>query len=116
MWDIRSEFGATNLLVTNVDHGRSLSLKLGDSTLVLMRGHGFAAVGTTLIGVMRMAVRVPKNARVLLDAINLGGDVIAMTDEECALREDMDVRSPAIQRQWEFWCRKLGVAYEPGGF
>ena len=115
VWDIRTEFGATNMLVTNVDHGRSLSMKLHDGTLILMRGHGFAAAGTTLISVMRLAVRVPKNARVLLDAIHLGGDVIAMTDEECAKRDEMDVRSPAIQRQWEYWCRKLGSPTSPAG-
>ena len=116
VWDIRTHFGETNMLVTNVAHGRSLTKKLDNGMLVLMRGHGFAAAGHTLIGVMRMATRIPKNARVLLDAIQLGGDVVTLSDEECAIREEMDVRSPAVQRQWEYWCRKLGVPYEPGGF
>jgi ribulose-5-phosphate 4-epimerase/fuculose-1-phosphate aldolase len=116
VWDMRTEFGDTNLLVTNVEHGRSLTRKMENRTLVLMRGHGFAAADKTLINVIKMATALPKNARALLDAINLGGDITGLSDGECRLRDETDVRLPAAQRQWEYWSRKLGVAYEPGGY
>jgi ribulose-5-phosphate 4-epimerase/fuculose-1-phosphate aldolase len=116
VWDIRADFGETNLLVSTVEQGRSLSRQLDGGTLVLMRGHGFAAAGRTLIGTMRMATAIPRNARVLLDAIHLGGKVVPLSAGECASREEFDMGSPAIQRHWEYWCRKIGEPYELGGF
>jgi ribulose-5-phosphate 4-epimerase/fuculose-1-phosphate aldolase len=82
---------------------------------VLMRGHGFAAGGKTLINVLKTATYLPRNARVMMDALRLGGTITPLSDGECVLRDQTDQRSPSAQRQWEYWCRKLGVAYEPGG-
>ncbi len=116
VWDIRDEFGDTKLLVSNVEQGRSLNRKMNDRTVVLMRGHGFAAAGQSLINVLKTAVYLPRNARAMLDALHLGGTITPLSEGEVRLREETDQRSPAAQRQWEYWCRKLGVAYEPGGF
>jgi HCOMODA/2-hydroxy-3-carboxy-muconic semialdehyde decarboxylase len=116
VWDIRTEFGDTNLLVESVDQGRSLTRSLADRSMVLMRGHGFAAAGSSLIYLLKMAAALPRNARILLDTLHAGGEVIPMSDGEVALRDQTDLSLPAGQRQWEYWCRKLGVEYEPGGF
>jgi ribulose-5-phosphate 4-epimerase/fuculose-1-phosphate aldolase len=116
VWDNRAEFGDTNMLVDDIDQGRSLSRRLADRTIVLMRGHGFAAAGRTLINVIKMATALPRNARVLMDAIHLGGDVTSLSDGEVDARERFDMSAPAAQRQWEYWCRRLGVPYEPGGY
>ena len=44
VWDIDEKFGdATNLLVINMEQGRDMAKKLGKNSVVLMRGHGFAA-------------------------------------------------------------------------
>jgi ribulose-5-phosphate 4-epimerase/fuculose-1-phosphate aldolase len=115
VWDSRDEFGDTRLLVANVDQGRSLVRKLGSRTVVLMRGHGFSAGGQSLINVLKTATYLPRNARALMDALLLGGTVTGLSQGEVELREAIDQRSPAAQRQWEYWCRKLGVAYQPGG-
>lgn len=116
VWDIRTEFGDTNLLVESIDQGRSLTRALSDRTIVLMRGHGFAAAGSSLISLLKMAAALPRNARVLLDTLQAGGEVTPMSEGEVALRDQTDMRTPAAQRQWEYWCRKLGVAFEPGGY
>lgn len=116
VWDIRTEFGDTNLLVESVDQGRSLTRRLGDRTLVLMRGHGYAAAGKSLISVVKMASSLLRNSRVILDVLQAGGQVTPLSEGEVALREQFDMRAPAAQRQWEYWCRRLGVTYEPGGF
>jgi HCOMODA/2-hydroxy-3-carboxy-muconic semialdehyde decarboxylase len=116
VWDIRTEFGETNLLVESVDQGRSLSRSLANRTIVLMRGHGYAAAGKSLINLVKMATSLLRNSRVILDVLQAGGQVTPLSEGEVALRDQTDMRSPAAQRQWEYWSRKLGVAYEPGGF
>jgi ribulose-5-phosphate 4-epimerase/fuculose-1-phosphate aldolase len=116
VWDIRDEFGDTNLLVATVAQGRSIAKSIGDRNVVLMRGHGFAAAGKTLINVLKTATSLPRNARVLMDAIRLGGTVTPLSAGEVEIREQTDMSSPAAQRQWELWCRRLGVAFVPGGY
>src|SRR5215510_6160935 len=72
VWDIRDNFGDTNLLVANMAQGRDLARCLGGDNVTLMRGHGFAAAARSLIEVVRMSVYVPRNARALLAATGLG--------------------------------------------
>ncbi len=115
VWDIREEFGDTNLLVANVAQGRSIAKKIEKRAVVLMRGHGFAAAGKTLINDLKTAPSLPRNARVLMDAIRLGGTVTPLSAGEVAIRESTDMSTPAAQRQWEYWCRRLGVPFVPGG-
>ena len=73
VWDIADNFGDTNLLVTNIEQGRDLAKCLAGNNVALMRGHGFAAAGRSLIEVVRMSVYLPRNARALLRAKQLGG-------------------------------------------
>src|SRR2546427_3922806 len=40
VWDIRDNFGDTNLLVANMAHGRDLARRLGADSVAVMRGHG----------------------------------------------------------------------------
>jgi ribulose-5-phosphate 4-epimerase/fuculose-1-phosphate aldolase len=108
VWDIRDKFGATNLLVANVDHGQDLAERLAAANVVLMRGHGFSAAARTLVEVARLAIYLPVNARVMSEAIRLGGDIKALSDDEVALNAALDPRSPAIQRGWEYWARRAG--------
>ena len=73
IWDIADKFGDTNLLVANVEQGRDLAKCLGPNNVALMRGHGFAAAARSLIEVVRMSVYLPRNARALWRAKQLGG-------------------------------------------
>ncbi len=68
VWDIADKFGDTNLLVTNIAQGRDLAKCLGNNSVALMRGHGFASAGRSLIEVVRMSVYLPRNARALIKA------------------------------------------------
>jgi len=49
VWDIADKFGDTNLLVTNIAQGRDLAKTLAGNSVALMRGHGFASAGRSLI-------------------------------------------------------------------
>src|SRR3989442_8201053 len=72
VWDIRDNFGDTNLLVVNMTQGRDLARGLGAERGVLMRGHGFSAAGAPLPGGIPVAVFIPPNARGLRAGFGLG--------------------------------------------
>ncbi len=86
VWDIADKFGDTNLLVTNIEQGRDLAKCLADNNVALMRGHGFASAGRSLIEVVRMSVYLPRNARALLRATQLGGEIKYLSQGEIDAR------------------------------
>src|SRR5438093_507301 len=109
VWDIRDRFGATNLLVVNMAQGRDLARTLGAERVVLMRGHGFSAAGRSLPEVIRMAVYMPVNARVLLDALRLGeGEALSLGEIEA--HSSMRPDDPSMRRSWEYWAARAGCA------
>jgi HCOMODA/2-hydroxy-3-carboxy-muconic semialdehyde decarboxylase len=111
VWDIRDNFGATNLLVSNMAQGRDLAKCLAGDNVALMSAHGFVAAGRSLIEVVRMSVYLPRNARALLRAKQLGGDVRYLFDDEIDARNrGYSPYSSETWRAWEFWANKAGVA------
>jgi len=114
VWDIAEKFGnATNLLVTSMAQGRDLAQRLAGNSMVLMRGHGFAAAAPSLFEVVRLAVYAPKNAHVFLDASRLGGEVKPLSEGEIATRigePSLKPGTPAAMRAWEYWARRAGVS------
>src|SRR6266436_181740 len=82
VWDIADNFGDTNLLVTNLEQGRDLAKCLGGNNVALMRGHGFASAARSLIEVVRMSVYLPRNARALTRAKQLGGPIKYLSQGE----------------------------------
>jgi ribulose-5-phosphate 4-epimerase/fuculose-1-phosphate aldolase len=110
-WDIRDKFGdGTTMLVTNMAQGRDLAGCLDCNRMALMRGHGFVAVGRTINDLVRMAVYVPRNARVQMNAMRLG-DYIPLSAGEIAARATLDPEAPAMKRGWEFWAKEAGVGH-----
>src|SRR5262249_841898 len=112
VWDIADKFGDTNLLVTNMDQGRDLAKALAGNSVALMRGHGFASAGRSLIEVVRMSVYLPRNARALLHAKQLGGEIKYLRQGE------IDARNPRYSpystetgRAWEYWATKAGCSH-----
>jgi ribulose-5-phosphate 4-epimerase/fuculose-1-phosphate aldolase len=111
VWDIAKKFGdKTNLLVTTVPQGRDLAKTLAKNSVVLMRGHGFAAAATSLIDVVRMSVYLPRNARVQQKALQLG-KVKPLSKGEIHARTGgtgYKPGSPETQRTWQYWARRAG--------
>jgi ribulose-5-phosphate 4-epimerase/fuculose-1-phosphate aldolase len=117
VWDIADKFGDTSLLVTDAAQGRDLADRFGPNSVVLMRGHGFAAGGQTLLQVLRMSVALPKNARVYLEAMRLG-PVKGLSAGELKKRESVMgvAETPATLRAWEYWACRCGCGHLlPGG-
>jgi len=122
VWDIAEQFGdETNLLVTNPDQGRSLARGLGGNNVALMRGHGFAAAAASIVDVVRISVYLPRNARVLMNAVKLGG-VKPLSAGEVAARSGgggYRPNSPETWRAWQYWARRAGcggmLSNQPAG-
>ena len=112
VWDIADKFGDTNLLVANFEQGQELAKSLGNWNVVLMRGHGFAAAGRSIIEVVRMSVYLPRNARALLRAKQLGGEIKYLSQGEIDARNrGYSPYSPETWRAWEYWANKAGVGH-----
>lgn len=107
-WDIRDEFGdETDMLVSTFQMGASLAAALGQDHTVLMRGHGFAATGSSLVMTVRAAVYLTRNAAVQTVASTLGG-FVPLSAGEIAARRRYDPDSPAMRRGWEAWAERAG--------
>lgn len=113
VWDIAERFGDTNLLVSSIEQARDLAKTLAGHNVALMRGHGFAAAARSLIEVVRMSVYLPRNARALLGARLVGGDIKSLSEGEIAARnrEAYAPYSTATWRAWEYWASKCGCGH-----
>jgi ribulose-5-phosphate 4-epimerase/fuculose-1-phosphate aldolase len=109
VWDIAERFGDTNMQVRNVEQGRELARAIGNDRVALMRGHGFAAAGASLLDVVRIGVYLPQNARVYMNAARLG-PVTPLSEGEIRMRAEVNPVAPDYARAWEYWLDRAGVA------
>ena len=109
VWDIADKFGDnTDLLVATMEQGRDLAKCFGSNRVVLLRGHGFVSVDKTIFGLVRLAVFLPRNARVLLAAAMLQRNIKGLTAGEVEARRILDPNSPSMRRGWEYWASQAG--------
>jgi len=108
VWDIRDKFGDTDLLVTDMAQGRDLAACLAGNAVALMRGHGFAAAARSIAEVVRIAVYLPVNARVQMNALRLGKPKPLSAGEIAARAASYRPYAPASWRAWEYWARRAG--------
>ena len=105
VWDIRKDFGDTNMLVGNSTIGKSLAAALGDKPVVLMRGHGDVTVGPTVKMAVFRAYYTDVNAKLQSQALALGGEPNYLTPGE---GEKADKTNFAvIDRIWNLWRMKI---------
>lgn len=119
VWDIAKVVGPkSNLLVTTLDVGRALAKALGPNNALLMRGHGAAIAGSSIRRAVVAAVNLNAQARILQNAIALGGGVAALSageiDETTRIFSD-ETPGDAVGRTWEYWCVRAGVPFHPKG-
>src|SRR6266581_7946844 len=104
LFDTRDAAGWTNLLISDRKLGRALAEKLGNNSVVLLRGHGNAVVGASVRMAVYRAVYTEANAKLLLQAMMLGGPINYLAPEEAALMErnqTMNRPSHGSDRIWE---------------
>jgi len=105
VWDIRKDFGETDMLVRNPAIGRSLAETLGDKSVVLMRGHGDVAVGPAVRMAVFRAYYADVNARLQSEAVALGGLLNFLTPGEGAKADA--VNFAVIDRIWNLWKMRV---------
>ena len=103
VFDIRDQFGATDMLVSDAEKGQALAESLGPKHVALMRAHGSVACGPSLQTAVFRAVYTEVNARIQHWATALAaGETLAALDEEEGLRADA-VNQGAGLRAWDLW-------------
>jgi len=110
VWDSRTSFGDTNLLVTNAAMARDLASALGPRSVALMRGHGCVVAGASLREVVFNAIYLELNA-VLQQRAGALGEIRFLSDGE--VRAVLDTRTSfTFERAWEYWCQRAGRPYD----
>lgn len=105
IFDIRDAAGMTDMLVRDNRLGDALAKSLGNNAVVLMRGHGYVAVGNSVPQVVFRAIYTQINARLQAQAAQLGA--IEFLSPEEAVKAGMALDA-AVLRPWELWKARVG--------
>jgi ribulose-5-phosphate 4-epimerase/fuculose-1-phosphate aldolase len=105
VWDIRKDFGETNMLVSDSALGKSLAATLGDKSVVLMRGHGDVTVAPSVKMAVFRAYYTDVNAKLQSQALALGGEVNYLTPGEGEKADK--VNFIVLDRIWNLWKMRV---------
>lgn len=101
IFEIRDAAGeGSDLLVRDDRLGVALARSLGQSAVVLMRGHGATAVGVSLRQAVYRAVYTEIGARLQADALRLGAPTFLTPAEAAAAAATNDGQ---VGRAWDLW-------------
>ncbi|MGH9254777.1 MAG: class II aldolase/adducin family protein [Vicinamibacterales bacterium] len=105
VFDIREKFGATDIVINSSARGAALAEALADKAVVLLRAHGFVAVGPSLQTAVFRAIFTEVSARVQLQAAQLGGPIAALDLEEGRKADAINLAT--VARSWDLWKRRV---------
>jgi ribulose-5-phosphate 4-epimerase/fuculose-1-phosphate aldolase len=109
VFEMRKAAGMTNNLVTDSGRGKALVETLGDRPVALLRGHGNVVVGPDLRRTVSRAIYTEVNARMLLQAVMLGGPITYIDPEESKLIEsgrEARMSGHGVDRTWQMWLEE----------
>ncbi len=112
VWDAETNFGDTDLLVSDMAMGQDLARAVGAGNCVLMRGHGSTVVGKSIREAVYTAVYLDVNAELQWKAKYLGKVNFLSSGEieKINLRLSKGRPGEGFARSWEYWCRRAGIA------
>jgi HCOMODA/2-hydroxy-3-carboxy-muconic semialdehyde decarboxylase len=90
------------MLIETSELGRALAQTLGNTSAALMRGHGAVVAATSLHLVVGKAYYLNLNARLQLQAMQLGGGTVTYLDPE-----EAKIAAQTYERSWDFWKSRL---------
>ena len=105
IFEIQDTGGMTDMLIRDNKLGDALAKSLGNGAVVLMRGHGYVAVGNSVPQVVFRAIYTQINARLQAAAMQLG-PVKFLSPEETAKASVATERM--VSRPWELWKARVG--------
>ncbi len=105
VFEIRNAGGETDMLIRTPALGRALAQTLADKSAALMRGHGAAIVAPSLHIVVGRSYYLNLNARLQMQALQLGGKVNYLDAEE-SKKALID-----YERSWDSWKHDLLLAH-----
>jgi len=109
VFEMRKAAGMTNNLVTSSARGKALTETLGDRPVALLRGHGNVVVGPDLRRTVSRAIYTEVNARMLLQAVTLGGPITFIDPEENKQIESgrgTRITGHGVDRTWQMWLEE----------
>ncbi len=109
IWDIRDNFGETNLLVVTMDQGRDLAKAVGDGRVALMRGHGCVVAGPSLREAVIVSIYLQINAKLQMDAMRMG-EVTYLSETEEKLYGEIQFSPLALDRSWGYYRARADLA------
>ena len=117
VWDAQTNFGDTDLLVSNLAMGRDLARSAGTGNCVLMRGHGSTVAGKSIREAVYTAIYLEVNAELQWRARFLGKPTFLSPGEIDKVNARLAAGRPGegFNRSWEYWCRRAGVSVNSGG-
>lgn len=105
-FDVADTVGdGSDLLIRDANLGRALASYLGDGAVVLMRGHGFTAVGGSIAEAVFRAVYTALNCQLLATALQLGTPQLLSDAEATACDR---ATAGQVERAWQLWISELG--------
>jgi HCOMODA/2-hydroxy-3-carboxy-muconic semialdehyde decarboxylase len=105
VFEIRHSAGeSSDLLIRNQALGEALAAVLGQANVALMRGHGSVTVGTSIQQAVFRGIYTESNARLQMQAAQLG-PIEFLTDAEAQATSDMN--DMHLDRPWQMWKRKV---------
>lgn len=112
VWDAQTQFGDTDLLISDMAMGRDFAKVLGQRTCALMRGHGCTVVGRSIREAVYTAVYLEVNANLQIQASRFGklkfltpGEIAKIT-----ARLGQSKAGEGYDRSWEYWCGRAGIS------
>jgi ribulose-5-phosphate 4-epimerase/fuculose-1-phosphate aldolase len=115
IWDSRTTFGDTDLLVSNLAMGRDLADFMRDAPSALLRGHGSVAAARSLRLAVYIAIALQTSAELQAEASRYDSVIFLSPGEiekgSAMVRAAPDKPMAGLDRAWEYWCHRAGVPF-----
>ena len=91
-----------------MEQGRDLATTLGNNASALMKRHGCVCARRNIREVVMTAVYLQATAKMITQAMILGGEIDYLTPKEVDLCNVNQLGPLGFDRAWEYWVMRTG--------